>query len=154
MIVSDSELDLQRGLDYIGVTVVFFCHDGEGNLLLHKRSENCRDENGLWDCGGGSMEFGETFEDAVEREVKEEYSVMPLEIKSVATTNVIREHNGKMTHWIAHIHVVKVPRDGVAIGEPDKMDEIGWFSPYDLPENQHSCLEKHLELTKKHINPR
>ncbi len=154
MIISESKQDLQRGTDYIGVTVVFFCHDGEGNLLLHKRSEHCRDENGLWDCGGGSMEFGETFEEAVSREVEEEYCVKPIEITQVATTNVIREHNGRMTHWIAQIHAVHVPKDGVAIGEPKKMDEIGWFSTDDLPEQRHSCLEKHLELARKHINPR
>ncbi len=57
-----------------------------------------------------------------------------------------------MTHWIAHIHAVKVPTEGVAIGEPKKMDEIGWFSPDDLPEPRHSCLEKHFELVKKYIN--
>ena len=54
--------DLKRGIDYIGVTVVFYCHDGAGRLLLHKRSVACRDEQGRWDVGGGSMEFGETFE--------------------------------------------------------------------------------------------
>ena len=33
--------DLQGGVDYIGVTVVFYCHDGKGNFLMHKRSKNC-----------------------------------------------------------------------------------------------------------------
>ncbi len=51
---------MKKGIDYIGVTCVFYCHDGKGKLLLHKRSENCRDEKGRWDCGGGAMELGET----------------------------------------------------------------------------------------------
>lgn len=38
--------DLQRGIDFIGITCVFYCHDGQGNFLMHKRSKNCRDEIG------------------------------------------------------------------------------------------------------------
>jgi ADP-ribose pyrophosphatase YjhB (NUDIX family) len=64
---------MKKGIDYIGVTVCFYCHDGKGNLLLQKRSHKCRDEQGMWDCGGGSMRFGETFEEAARREIKEEY---------------------------------------------------------------------------------
>ena len=90
--------DLKRGIDYIGVTVVFYCHDGAGRLLLHKRSAACRDEQGRWDVGGGSMEFGETFEEAVRREVREEYGVEPLSVVYAATTNVLREHDGCTTH--------------------------------------------------------
>jgi 8-oxo-dGTP diphosphatase len=54
-----------RGIDYIGITCVFFCHDGKGNILLHKRSEKCKDEQGNWDCGGGALEFGEEFDQGV-----------------------------------------------------------------------------------------
>lgn len=64
---------MKQGFDYVGVTVVFYCHDGKRNLLLYKRSQNCRDEKGRWDCGGGAVKFGESFEQAVRREVKEEY---------------------------------------------------------------------------------
>ena len=28
--------DLRKGVDFIGVTCVFYCHDGQGNLLLPK----------------------------------------------------------------------------------------------------------------------
>ena len=65
-------MDIKRGVDYIGVTVNFIIHDGKGNVLLQKRSQNCRDEQGRWDIGGGALEFGEKLEDAVRREVKED----------------------------------------------------------------------------------
>ena len=144
--------DLKRGVDYIGVTVVFFCHDGEGNVLLQKRSMNCRDEQGRWDCGGGSMEFGEeSFESGVRREVLEELGVEPLAVKHMATTNVIRDNNGMPTHWVAVVHAVKIPREGLRIGEPDKIDEIGWFPADALPENLHSCWDRHFELVKGEI---
>ncbi len=67
------KMDLKKGVDFIGITCVFYCHDGKGKLLLHKRSKNCRDEVGRWHVGGGSMEFGEDFEETVKREIKEEY---------------------------------------------------------------------------------
>jgi 8-oxo-dGTP pyrophosphatase MutT (NUDIX family) len=52
-------VDLKRGVDYIGTTVSFIVHDGKGRVLLQKRSQNCRDERGKWDIGGGAVEFGE-----------------------------------------------------------------------------------------------
>ena len=51
-------IDLKRGVDYIGVTVNFLVHDGNGRILLQKRSKQCRDEQGRWDIGGGAVEFG------------------------------------------------------------------------------------------------
>ena len=60
--------DLKKGVDFTGVAIVFICHDGNGNILMHKRSQNCRDEQGRWDIGGGSLEFGHLVEDTLKRE--------------------------------------------------------------------------------------
>lgn len=144
--------DLKKGVDFIGVTCVFFCHDGKGNVLLHKRSQFCRDEQGRWDCGGGSMEFGEeSFEEVVRREVKEEYKVDAIEIEHVSTTNIIRDNDGTKTHWIALIHAVLVPEGEGEIGEPHKAEEIGWFAHNALPDDLHSCFDPHFALVKDRI---
>lgn len=37
---------MKKGEDFTGITIVFLCHDGEGNFLLAKRGAQCRDENG------------------------------------------------------------------------------------------------------------
>ena len=146
--------DLKKGVDFIGVTVVFYCHDGKGNILLHKRSKACRDEQGRWDCGGGSMEFGEaSFEEVVRREVREEYCVEPLEVVHVATTNVIRKHEGTPTHWIALVYAVLIPEGAGAIGEPHKAEELGWFAHDQLPDPLHSCFPSHFALVKDRIVP-
>ena len=71
-------VDLKRGVDQIGVTVNFLVHDGNGRILLQKRSQQCRDEQGRWDIGGGAVEFGESLDDAVLRELREELNVTPL----------------------------------------------------------------------------
>ena len=51
---------MKKGVDFIGVTIVFWCHDGKGNVLLALRGPNCRDEHGTWDPGGGGLEFGDS----------------------------------------------------------------------------------------------
>jgi ADP-ribose pyrophosphatase YjhB (NUDIX family) len=147
------EYDLKKGIDFIGVTCMFFCHDGKGNILLQKRCQNCRDQQGRWYCGSGSMEFGESsFEDVIRREVAEEYGIDPLTVHFATATNVNREHNGRPTHWIALVHAVRVSREGVQIGEPEKIDEIGWFSIDALPDNVHSQLLRHLDLVKPFLD--
>ena len=56
---------MKPGIDYIGVSTPFYCHDGQGNFLFHKRSQKCRDEQGRWDTGSGKLEFGLTVEENV-----------------------------------------------------------------------------------------
>lgn len=132
------KIDLQRGVDYIGITVVFFCHDGKGKYLLHKRSKKCRDEIGNWDPGGGAMEHGESFENAVKREIKEEYCVIPKKLEHMGVWNVVRKNNNIKTHWIAVVFKAEVNSKKVAIGDPEKMDEIGWFEEEKWPNPLHS----------------
>ncbi|MFA6131641.1 MAG: NUDIX domain-containing protein [Patescibacteria group bacterium] len=141
--------DLKRGVDYIGVTCVFYCHDGKGNLLLHKRSCNCRDEQGHWDCGGGSMEFGETPEDAVRREIREEYGVETIDLKFATVKNVLRDNNGTPTHWIAFLFVAQVDPTQVINGEPNKIDELGWFAFDQMPEPVHSQFLNHFKAVRE-----
>lgn len=140
---------MKKGVDYIGITCVFYCHDGKGNFVMHKRSQNCKDEQGVWDVGGGSLEFGESPEEAVKREVKEEYGVDALNIKFAGVHNVLRENNGQKTHWLALIYLVLVDPKKVKIGEPTKMDELKWFKMWDWPDQIHSQLLWHYELVKR-----
>ncbi|MDP2925316.1 MAG: hypothetical protein Q8N99_03015 [Nanoarchaeota archaeon] len=39
------------GVDFIGNCVVFYCHDGNHNVLFGKRSCLSRDDIGKWDIG-------------------------------------------------------------------------------------------------------
>lgn len=141
---------LQKGVDFIGVTCVFVCHDGTGRILLGKRSKNCRDEHGRWDPGGGSMEFGENFEETIQREVTEEYRAAPQKIEFLNVRNVLRTHLGKPTHWIAVDFSVLLDPAETTIGEPDKIDEIGWFTKDTLPENLHSQMPAYIPMLVEH----
>ena len=140
---------MKPGVDYIGVTTVFFCHDGKGNLLLHKRSKKCRDEKGKWDVGGGTMRRGETFEGCVRREIKEEYKAKIIKLTFVRVNNVIRDNDGVLTHWVALLFSVVIDPKTAKIGEPKKMDEIGWFKINKLPKPLHSMLRTHLKMVRQ-----
>lgn len=146
---NQQEKRLKAGTDYIGVNVVFWCHDGKGKVLMHKRSKNCRDEQGRWDCGGGAIEFGETFEDAIKREIMEEYGVKPLAVEYIITKNILRAHRGRQTHWIKNLFWVLVNQSKVKIADKEKIDEIGWFTLKNLPAPLHSQIKGEVKIIKQ-----
>ncbi len=140
-----------KGLDYIGVAVVFFCHDGKGEFLMAKRSKQCRDEHGMWDIGGGGIEFGDEIEDTLKKEIQEEYCTPVLNFEFLGSRNVIdREYKGKQSHWITFDFKVLVERKKVKIGEPHKFEEIKWFKMETVPSKDqiHSQLPYFLKKYK------
>ena len=140
--VAKTQTDLRRGIDHIGISASFVVHDGKGNVLLQKRGAGARDENGNWDVGGGAIEFGESIDEAVRREILEELCAETIDIKFLTVYDAFREHNGAKTHWIAIMHAVQVDPTEIRIGEPDKIDELGWFKSTDLPSPLHSQFWK------------
>ena len=139
---------MQKGVDFIGVAVTYICHDGQGNILFQKRGQNTRDEQGKWDVGGGGVEIGETVENALKKEIKEEYSTDVLHFEFLGYRDVHREHNNIKTHWITLDFKVLVDREKVKNGEPHKFDEIGWFTLDKLPSPLHSQVGNQINLYK------
>jgi 8-oxo-dGTP pyrophosphatase MutT (NUDIX family) len=142
---------MKKGEDYTGVTIVYLCHDGKGNVLLAKRSVNCQDEHGAWDWGGGSLEFGDTVENTLKKEIMEEYCTDVLDYEFLGYRDVHRENNGKKTHWVALDFKVLVDRNKVKNGEPHKFDAIEWFTLESLPSPLHSTIPNFLNLYKNKI---
>lgn len=140
---------MTKGEDYIGVAIVPFLHDGEGNYLVSLRTENCRDEQHTWEpLGGGGLKFGETIEEGIVREVLEETGAKPFNFQYLGLREVFREHEGKKTHWLAFDYVAQVKREEVKIMEPDKCAEIRWCKPNEIPEPMHSQFPLFLERYK------
>lgn len=142
---------MQKGVDYIGNAVVYFCHDGKGNFLLNKRSQNCRDEQGTWDPGGGGIEFNDTVINTLKKEIAEEYCTNVLDFEFLGYRDVHRENAGKKTHWIALDFKVLVDRDKVANGEPHKFDAVEWFTLDNLPSPLHSQFPNFIKLYREYL---
>ena len=133
---------MKQGIDYIGVCVVYFCHDGQGNFVMNKRGENCRDEVGKWDIGGGALELGEKYGDRLKQEIKEEFCTNVLDYEFLGFRDMHRIHQGVKTHWLALDFKVLVDKEKVKNGEPHKFDEIAWFTLDNMPvdEESHSSM--------------
>jgi 8-oxo-dGTP pyrophosphatase MutT (NUDIX family) len=143
---------LAKGIDCIGVTVSFLCHDGQGNVLLNLRSVNCRDEHGRWDGGGGSMEFGDSAEATLKREIKEEYGADLLQFDFLGYRDIFREHNGVQTHWLSLDFKVLIDPAQVKNGEPHKFDDLRWFPLTQLPTPLHSQFPLFMKKYGSHLH--
>lgn len=144
-----AHIDHRRGIDHIGVGIVAVVHNGNGQILLMKRGLKARDEQGRWDVCGGAIEFGETIDQAVRREVLEELSTEPIDIVFLSAYDAHREHEGRKTHWVQIVHAVQVDPSKVSVGEPHKIDELRWFDIDAMPEPLHSQFSKCFTLAKE-----
>jgi ADP-ribose pyrophosphatase YjhB (NUDIX family) len=143
------QMKRSAGFEYTGISTVFYCVDGKGHLLMHKRSKNCRDEQGRWDTGSGQLQFGEDPAIGVLREVREEYGCEGKILEQLLPISVVREHKGMKTHWLAVPFIVKVNPKEVINNEPEKLDEIGWFTLENLPKPLHSAFLNHIIKTER-----
>ena len=140
-----------KDLDYTGIAIVPFVHDGQGNYLFGLRTEKCRDEHNCWElAGGGGLKFGESNESGIRRELKEELGTEPVKIEFIGHREVLREHNGQKTHWVVFDYLVQVNPEEVAIMEPDMCSEFRWSKIDAAPQPTYSqypfVLEKYRDI--------
>lgn len=143
---------MKKGIDYIGVGVCFMCHDGKGNFLFTKRGEKARDEKGKWEVPAGGVEIGESLDEAVRRELKEELCVEPKVIEYVGHREFIKESEGETRHWIHFSYLIEVDPKGVSIGEPDMCAEITWATFEKLPQPMHPSMLDCVTLIQNYIH--
>ncbi len=123
---------MKRGVDYIGVGVGAIIVNERGELFLARRGPLAKNERGLWEFPGGSVEFGERLADALKREIREEYG---MEIAVGALLDVIDHilpEEGQ--HWVSPTYLCQPAGGEPQILEPGKCTEIGWFAPERIPE--------------------
>jgi 8-oxo-dGTP diphosphatase len=98
----------------------------DGQLLLGHRHPARRWYPDCWDLIGGHVEVGESPEQAVRRECREEIAVdvSQLQPVDVALSNpTLVPHAFLVTAWVGQ------PVNAA----PDEHDDLGWFSARDLP---------------------
>src|SRR3989344_156374 len=130
---------MKKGIDYTAVGAITFCHDGKGKLVMAKRGQSARDEHGVWDLGGcGGIEFGDTVENTIRKEVNEELDADVLASEFLGYLDVHRNHDNQPSHWVQLVFKVLVDPKQVKNNEPHKFDDLGWFTLDNLPAPLHS----------------
>jgi len=131
---------MQRGIDYIGVGVGAIIVDDQGRLFLARRGPQAKNERGLWEFPGGSVEFGERLADALKREMCEEYGVEITVGELLDVVNHILPAEGQ--HWVSPTFICRIISGVPTIHEPGKCTEIGWFAPDAVPEDELTLITR------------
>ena len=110
----------------VGVGVFIF---KEGSFLMQQRKG--AHGSGSWSVPGGHLEFGESFEETVRREVKEETTLRIKNIRFGAVTNDLFADEDK--HYVTIWMISDYESGTEYITEPDKCIGQAWHTFDDLP---------------------
>lgn len=124
---------MRRGIDYIGVGVGAIIVNDKGEVFMARRGPLAKNERGLWEFPGGSVEFGERLADALVREIREEYGITITVGPLLDVVDHILEDEGQ--HWVSPTYICRIQAGEPRILEPGKCTEIGWFAPDQVPED-------------------
>jgi len=136
---------MKAGKDYIGVGCGALIVNDKGETLLLKRTN--RNEIGKWCKPGGAVEYGETVEEAVRREVQEEFGVEIELLEPLGFTNQILPKEKE--HWVAFHYLARIVQGEPKNMEPDKTEAFGWFPLDHLPEPLTQTTREPVEVYLK-----
>ena len=142
---------MKRGVDYIGVGVGAIIVDNQGRLFLARRGSKAKNERGLWEFPGGSVEFGETMAAALQREMREEFGIEITVGKLLDVVDHILK--AERQHWVSPAFLCTIASGEPQIKEPEKCAEIGWFRPDAVPQEltqiSRENLAHYLQMIKR-----
>jgi len=133
----------------VGVGAIIVCND---KILLEKRKGE--PGKGKWSVPGGLVELGETTENAVIREVKEETGLTVADPQLIdVVDNIVRDENGEIKyHFVIVDYFLRLKG-----GEPmaaDDAEELKWIplgevEKYDLTKTFRAFLQRNREKLEK-----
>lgn len=119
-------IPMKRGVDYIGVGVGAIIINADQQLFLSLRGPKAQNQRGKWEFPGGSVEFNETLEQTIVREIDEEYGIKIAVVELLDVVDDILPEEKQ--HWVAPTFICKHLSGIPTIREVEKCSEIGWFS--------------------------
>lgn len=118
----------ERMSSHIAVFVAAF--NEEGKILLLKRS-NTGYMDGYYDMPSGHLEPGESLEEAAKRELSEE-TTLTTSSEELELFHTYLDYESGSVYFGAMFKAAGFEGQPV-VAEPDKCEEIGWFSLDELP---------------------
>ncbi|MFF8452143.1 NUDIX domain-containing protein [Streptomyces leeuwenhoekii] len=123
---------IEPGRHCIGVGVGAMVFDADGRVFMARRGGGARNESGTWEFPGGEVNFGERLEDAIRRELREEYGIEITVSGCLGAFDHILPDERQ--HWVAVTFLARHTAGSPDIREPEKCSAIGWFDLNAMPE--------------------
>lgn len=140
--------ELQPGRNCIGVGVFALIQNAAKEILLcrsvHTDKKN-DDYAFVWSMIGGTVEYGETLEDALIREVIEETN-LPIKVIEFLNYN---EYLKPDRHWVAFNFLAQAETNRFVNIEPEKQADLQWFRLTELPKELSPYTRSSLEAFNK-----
>lgn len=116
---------------YVFDGVVF---DRDGRILIDQRIGDALEKvNGLWEVPGGKLEFGETPEQAIRREILEEIGYKVKVKKLIPYTDVgTLEYPKKLQHTVVFYYVCELEDEDYVEVHDHKIGGFRWVRPEEL----------------------
>lgn len=132
--------NFKKGIDYIGVGVGAIIFNDEGKVFLNKRGPKSRNEKGKWEFPGGGVNFGEKLEDAIKREVREEFDMEIELLEQMVVEDHILPDEGQ--HWVSPTYIARIISGEPKIMEPEKCDEFKWITVSEIENEDLSIITR------------
>ena len=117
---------MHAGVDYIGVSAGAVIVNDKGQYFLAKRSAGARDDQGMWEFPGGTINMHETRENAAIRNIKRKYDFEIAIDGTLDVYDVVDKKSGD--HWVSTTFRCHYVSGEPKIMDPKKCDQIGWFT--------------------------
>jgi 8-oxo-dGTP diphosphatase len=120
-----------------------------GRVLLGRRRGS--HGSGYYAAPGGHIEFGESFEQAARREVREETGLEIVDLRLLSVGNYLFEREDGERHYIDVDFVCEAAEGEPKLMEPEKCDGWDWYDPDNLPQPLFIVTQRMIESLRAGI---
>lgn len=119
----------------------------DGKVLLQKRADNQK-----WDMHGGYIEPNETIIETLNREMKEELNIKPINPELMGIYSGYNKYPNEDEVYLFRTCFICTEYEGEISFNDKEVLEVKWFDVDNLPTNIHECDRDVLEDIKKYVD--
>lgn len=119
----------------------------DGKVLLQKRADNQK-----WDMHGGYIEPNETILETLDREMKEELNIKPINPELMGIYSGYNKYPNEDEVYLFRTCFICTEYEGEISFNDKEVLEVKWFDVDNLPTNIHECDRDVLEDIKKYVD--